>query len=163
VETLLITGAYGTGKSTLAGAIGDELERRRLRYAAIDLDWLMWFDPGDAPDGGRATFLANVAAVVRNYRAAGIERYVLAGSVDDASELDALREAVGMPVRVLRLTVPMEVIDRRLERDDRPADAIVAQDQVHRELGATIAERTVDNDRPIADAVADALDWVGWR
>src|SRR3954447_19367599 len=37
-QGLLPTGVYGTGKSTVAGAIGDELEARGLPFAATDLD-----------------------------------------------------------------------------------------------------------------------------
>ncbi len=43
---ILITGIYGVGKSTLVETIAGELEERRTRYAALDLDWLGWFDPG---------------------------------------------------------------------------------------------------------------------
>ena len=105
-EALLITGAYGTGKSLLAANLADELERRRIRFAAIDLDWLAWFDPGDEPADEERVFLANLRAVVANYRAIRIPWFVLAGSVEDRDQLEAISDAIGLPVRVLRLTVP---------------------------------------------------------
>jgi adenylylsulfate kinase-like enzyme len=44
VRALLITGTYGSGKSTLAEELAEVLGERAMAHAAIDLDWLMWFD-----------------------------------------------------------------------------------------------------------------------
>ena len=78
-EALLITGPYGAGKSLLAATVADELERRGVRFAAVDLDWLAWFDPGDDPATAQRIFLANLRAVVANYRSIGITWFVFAG------------------------------------------------------------------------------------
>ena len=43
-QGLLVTGAFGSGKSSVVEEIAELLERAGLSYAAIDLDWLMWFD-----------------------------------------------------------------------------------------------------------------------
>jgi nucleoside-triphosphatase THEP1 len=42
-EGLLVTGVYGVGKTALVEEVADILERRGLRYAAVDVDWLSWF------------------------------------------------------------------------------------------------------------------------
>ena len=39
-QAVLITGLFGTGKSSVAIEMADVLEQRGLRYAVIDLDWL---------------------------------------------------------------------------------------------------------------------------
>jgi hypothetical protein len=43
---VLISGAFGTGKSSTAEEMATILEARGLAYAAMDLDWLAWFDTG---------------------------------------------------------------------------------------------------------------------
>ncbi len=39
-RAVLVTGVYGTGKSTLAGEMANILEQGSVAYAALDLDWL---------------------------------------------------------------------------------------------------------------------------
>ncbi len=115
VHALLITGTYGSGKSTLAEELAEVLEDRAMAHAAIDLDWLMWFDvPGQTDAALDAVFPANLAAVVANYLAAGVRYLVLAGAVRSQADLAKIREAVGHPIQVVRLHVPLEEIERRL-------------------------------------------------
>jgi pantothenate kinase-related protein Tda10 len=40
---VLISGSFGTGKSSTAEGMATILEARGLGYAAMDLDWLTWF------------------------------------------------------------------------------------------------------------------------
>ena len=61
--------------------------------------------------------LTNLAAVAANYRQAGIRRFVLAWFVRDASELQAVRDAAVLPLRVARLVVPLADIEHRLASD----------------------------------------------
>jgi len=49
----------------------------------------------------------NLAAVAANYRRAGIRRFVLAYFVRSRGEVEGVREALGLPLRVARLTVPL--------------------------------------------------------
>jgi cytidylate kinase len=48
MDGVLISGVYGSGKSSVAAEIAERLERRGVPYgAAADVDWLTWFDvPG---------------------------------------------------------------------------------------------------------------------
>jgi hypothetical protein len=79
-EGVLITGVYGAGKSSVAEEIADALEARGAPFGAVDLDWLMWFGvPGVEPENLRRVFLANLAAMVANYRDAGVIHFVLPG------------------------------------------------------------------------------------
>jgi hypothetical protein len=98
----LIVGAYGTGKSSVCEEMAEVLESRGMTYAAIDLDWLGWYDaPGRS--GGHArrdpVGLANLSNVVSSYLVAGVEHFVLAGSVWSGVELVAIRSAVPLPCR----------------------------------------------------------------
>jgi adenylylsulfate kinase-like enzyme len=63
-HAVVITGAYGTGKTSLVEEIADILEERGDRYGALDLDWLAWFDPGFGDhSAARPVMLKNVDAV----------------------------------------------------------------------------------------------------
>jgi hypothetical protein len=115
VDAVLMVGVYGTGKTSVVEEIADILEDRGVRYAAIDLDWLRWFDPGFGDhSAGVPVMLKNVEAVVGNYYETGIRRFVLAGAMGSSADLDDLRGVLGMPMTVVRLTLPLEEIERRL-------------------------------------------------
>ena len=50
--------------------------------------------------------LQNLAVVAANYRRAGIKLFVLAYFVRSPGEVAGVRQALGLPLRVARLTVP---------------------------------------------------------
>ena len=116
-------------------------------------------------DVGERVFHANVAAVVDNYLAAGVERFVLAGWVGEREDLDRLAAAVPVPLRVVRLELPVDEIERRLGADPtagRRRDLAQTERWVAEGAGVGIADLVVDNTGPI-DAVAHTiLDWLGW-
>ena len=54
-RAVLLTGLFGTGKSSVAIEMADVLEKRGVPYALIDLDYLCWGEPGmtsQAPSTG---------------------------------------------------------------------------------------------------------------
>ena len=165
-EAVLLTGLYGAGKSSMAAELADLLERAGIGYALLDLDFLAWFDTGseDGP-GEEELFRANLTAVVRNYVDAGIGQFVLAGMVADAAGRDRLADDMGMPLRVVRLTVPLEEIERRLQADvttGRADDLREARAQMQRDDGVGIENLTVANDRPIREVASEIFAWLGW-
>ena len=83
-EAVLVTGAFGTGKTSAIEEIADILEARGVRYGAIDLDWLSWFDPASGGDhrAGVPVMLKNVDAVVGNYYDTGVRRFALARTME---------------------------------------------------------------------------------
>jgi hypothetical protein len=122
-EGVLLTGVYGSGKSSVAEEIAYLLEQRGEPYALLDLDYLSW--AGTGTDDRAAEFglmLQNLAAVAANYRRAGIRLFVLAYFVRSPGEVQDVREALGLPVRVVRLTVQLPAIERRC--DDLPRVAL---------------------------------------
>jgi adenylylsulfate kinase-like enzyme len=165
-QAVLITGAYGVGKSSVVVEMADIVERRGWRYAALDLDWLGWGSSGGEGEASedQLTF-ENLALVVANYRRRGNDRFLLAHAVRHANQLDLLREAIAMPLRVVRLTLPLEEIRRRAAPDPTMGRAYDLE-RTEAWLAAgeepEIADLVVTNDRPI-DAVAnEILDWLDW-
>jgi hypothetical protein len=161
---VLITGVYGSGKSSVAEEMAAVLEEHNAPYALLDLDFLAWFDTGGGPTE-HWMMLTNLAAVVGNYLAVGVRFFVLAKAIRDAAELEDLRAGLPMPLKVVRLTVPMEEIEERLSRDPttgRRDDLRDAAAWVAASSGVGIEDLAVPNDRPIREVAIDVLDWLGW-
>ena len=164
-QAALITGLFGTGKSSVVVEMADVLEHHALPYAAIDLDWLCWGWAGGAEASEHRMMLANLAPVMTNYLGAGVRYLVLARSIRTAAELASLRSALPMPLRVVELTVPFSEIERRLapditaaRRDDlRDAEAWLAAGE-----GVGFGDRSVPNDRSLRTVAAEILGWLGW-
>jgi hypothetical protein len=127
---------------------------------------LVWFGvPGVEPENLRQVFLANLAAVVANYRDAGVIHLVFAGVVRDREEVGELEAAAGMPLRVVRLVVSREQVNHRLTNDPtsgRHGDVEVAREWLTGGVGEGIEDRAVTNDGPIAAAATEILDWLTW-
>ncbi len=163
---VVIIGAYGAGKTSLVEEIADILEGRGLRYGAIDLDWLGWFDPGYGDhDAGRPVMLRNVDAVVGNYYDTGVRLFALAGAMSSSDEVDELAAALAMPLTVVRLTVPIDEIERRLGDSvtaGRNDDLQVAREWIATGRGEDVGDLIVANDRPIRDVALEIVSALGW-
>jgi hypothetical protein len=159
---VLITGVYGSGKSSVAAEITYLLEQRDQPYALLDLDYLGWV--GDHAMGHRL-MLRNLAAVAPNYRDAGIELFVVAYFVRDLSALHSVREALGVPLRVVRLSVPWPDIEQRLASDvtsGRRDDLRDAASSVAEGEGVGVEDIVVGNDRPVGIVAREVMSWLGW-
>lgn len=167
-HAVVVTGAYGTGKTSLVEEIADILERRHVRYGALDLDWLGWFDPGFGDgdhDAGLPVKLKNVDAVVGNYYETGVRRFAMAGSMASPGHVAALRDVLGMPLFVVRLTLPIDEIERRLSSfvtAGRKDDLEVARAQVAEGRGGDVGDLVIENDRPIREVATEVLSALGW-
>lgn len=114
-EAVLITGVYGTGKTSVCKELAERLESAGVAYGAIDLDWLGWFTAPQLDAAAvQRTHLDNLAAIATNCADAGVRRLVLAGAVRSNAVLDATRAAIPFQLRVVRLTLPLDEIERRL-------------------------------------------------
>jgi hypothetical protein len=165
-EGVLLTGVYGSGKSSVAQEIAYRLEQRGEPYALLDLDYLSWAGTGtDARAAEFGLMLQNLAAVTANYRRVGIRFFVLAYFVRSHDEVHGVRQAVGLPLRVVRLTVPLPGIERRLasdvtsgRRDDlREAAASIAAGE-----GVGVEDAVISNDRPLGLVARDVMTLLGW-
>lgn len=163
----MITGAYGTGKTSVVEEIAAILEDRDVRFGALDLDWLGWFAPAIQHDhsAGRPVKLKNVDAVVGNFYDTGVRRFALAGSIASTDELEGLRGALGMPLTVVRLTLAIEEIERRLSASvtaGRQDDLRVAREWLAEGRGEDIGDLVLENDRQIREVALDILSALRW-
>jgi hypothetical protein len=191
-EAALITGVFGSGKSTVLAEAADLLEVGGLPFAAIDVDWLGWaLTAADATDaaaehgagagpgavlGSAAADVAehpafsdltleNLGLVVANDRRHGIERFLLAHAVWTPGELAVLRAALDMPVRVVGLRVPLPVVQARLGADPtrgRQDDLARTEAYLAEGVDAVAVDLTLDADRPVASVARELIDWLGW-
>ena len=157
VPVLLITGPLGVGKTTVLDAVAERLRAANVPFAAVDLDALAWAyppAPGDDPYRNGLMF-QNLAAVWRNFRAAGASRLVCAYVVESPDELDRFRAAIpGAVITVVRLRGSDETVQGRLSRRVAHSDVVDGQvrmnERARRERWAArsreLAER-MDNER----------------
>jgi hypothetical protein len=140
-EGVLLTGVYGSGKSSVAEEIAYLLEQRGERYALLDLDYLSW--AGTGADDRVAEFelmLQNLGAVAANYQRAGIRLFA-------------------------RLTVPLPVIERRLAGDvssGRRDDLREAASSIAASAGDGVEDVAISNDRPLGLVAQDVLTFLRW-
>ena len=151
---------FGTGKSTILEEIAVILEERGAPFADIDLDWLSWFNVPGGPSE-HEMLLRNLAAVVGTYVAEGVRWFVFARALRHRSDLDSLRAALRVPLRVVGLTVPPSETERRLG-----ADPTTGRARDLREAGRSQAEGLEDlavpNEGPVRGVAEDILDRLGW-
>ena len=165
-QAVLVTGVYGAGKSTVVEDIGNLLEKRGVAYGVLDVDWLGWFDSGRGDAVHQRVQMANVANVCTAYVAEGVLRLALARSVRDRDELDAIRLAVPAPMRVVRLDVDAELVERRLSSDPtegrREDDLNVAMEWLAAGHGVGLEDLLLDGDRPVRETSSAICSWLGW-
>jgi AAA domain len=165
-EGVLLTGVYGSGKSSVAEEIAYLLEQRGEPYALLDLDYLSWAGTGT---GDRAEefglLLQNLAAVAANYQRAGARLFVLAYFVRSSAEVASVRRALGLPMRVARLTVPLSDIEQRLAGDvttGRRDDVREAAASIAAAEGVGVEDMVIRNDRPVGVVARDVMTFLGW-
>lgn len=116
-QAVVVTGVYGVGKTSVVEEMAEQLENTGLTFGAIDLDWLWWFNVPSLDDHAvDGIGLANLAAVASNYLGAGVSHLMLAGAIEDNTDLAELGRAIRCPLRVVRLTLPYREIENRLAR-----------------------------------------------
>jgi adenylylsulfate kinase-like enzyme len=163
---VLLTGAYGAGKTTVVEELAEIFEERHTRYAAIDLDWLAWFDPGEADHAAAVpTMLLNIDAVAGNYYATGVRTFALAGTMSSQDDVDRVQEALGMPMATIRLEAPLDEIERRLSMSvtsGRQVDLSMTRTWFARGTGSSVGDFVIRNDRPVREVAFEVLDTLAW-
>ncbi len=100
-----------------------------------------------------------------NCRQAGIGKFVLAYLVTGRDMLRRIEQAAGVPLRVVRLWVPLAVIERRLaadvttERQQEPREAV---GQIAAGAGVGVEDLELDGDRPVGVLAQEIMSWLGW-
>ena len=169
VKSLMLTGQYGAGKSAVAAEISHLLGDRGIRTAAIDLDWLAWAGPDLDADTLLQLQAANLAALVRGFRSAGVDRFVIAGTVLTTVHLNLVKQGVKeSPLTVVRLNVTDAEAMARIRRRDVGRELAELLDDASEIAGAVSAadlhDFEVDNsgDRSIGDVAEEVLNRAGW-
>ena len=84
--------------------------------------------------------LRNLAAVAPNYRDAGIGVFVVAYFIRDLDALHSVRETLEVPLRVVRLSVSLQDIERRLALDATSGRAMICAMRRHRSPQMKVSE-----------------------
>lgn len=165
-EAVLVTGVYGSGKSSVAEEVAYLLERQREPYALLDLDYLGWAGTGTSDRGSELRLmLQNLRAVVANYRRAGVRLFVLAYFARSSDEVQAIRSAIGLPMRVARLVVTLQDVELRLSGDitsGRRDDLRQSAASLAAAEGTGFEDVAIPNDRPIGIVARELITFLGW-
>ena len=79
--------------------------------------------------------------------------------------MQAIRAALDLPLKVVRLAVPLAVIEQRLASDvtsGRRDDLREAAEQIAAAEGAGLEHVTIVNDRPVAVVAREIMTFLGW-
>ena len=150
------------------GRRGDRLPARaaRERFALLDLDYLSWAGPDTGDRAAEIELLSqNLAAIVPNYQRIGVTLFVLAYFVRGAAELQAISKAMSVPLKVVRLAVPLAVIELRLAGDvtsGRRDDLREAAEQLATAEGVGLEDVTIVSDRPVDVVAQEMMTFLGW-
>jgi chloramphenicol 3-O-phosphotransferase len=157
---IVITGAPGSGKSSVAQAFTTLLDNAGIEHGALESEQLAWGTPW-LPD---ALVHEQLAAVVRLQRGYGRRRFVVVATTETQSDLDGLLEAIGAErTFVACLRVPGEVAAARvLAREPERWAGRRALAEHARELAGAIpllpgVDLVLDTDGRAADDVAAEL------
>jgi hypothetical protein len=182
-RALIISGAAGVGKSSVAAAVGRALSDVGRSVAVVDVDTLAQFGPAPWRRRDGLSFYdelkcKNVGAVWANFRDAGACHLVVAATIDShrlrGQYVNALEECA---VHVALLVAPRRLlIDRLVGRKDdlfhpraHAPDGAVRQEAlagVHadqeRLQAAAVEDFTVANDTSVGEAASAVMRWAGW-
>jgi adenylylsulfate kinase len=168
VQAVLLTGTLGSGKTALASEVGELLGERGVPAAIVDLDWLGWIVLGP---GGNLTpddlIAKNLEAILPNFRSAGVQRLVLARTVQDRSQVDQLRRVLGdTRLTVVRLLASPSSIAERLRRRDTGMilqGHLAEADEMTKVLDEIkVEDARVSNEAPIREVAEELLELLQW-
>lgn len=116
IDTVFLNGTVGVGKSTVAEALSILETKSGHRHAVIDLDHISRAWP--PPKGDRFNHeleMVNLRDIVVNYRRAGVEHFILAWVIEDASEVPRYEAALqSSGLLICRLEADLDTLTRRL-------------------------------------------------
>jgi predicted ABC-type ATPase len=118
VPCLWLTGVSGVGKSSVGWEAYTQVRAGGVRAAYVDFDQIGFCLPAPDDDHGNHRLKAsNLAAVWRNYAAAGARHLVVSGFVDAPEEITGYSAAVSdTDLLVCRLTAEPDTLKERVLR-----------------------------------------------
>ena len=163
MQIVALSGTLGAGKSTLSIALRDALLARGYAAGELDVDAIAneTSSPPDDPFNERVV-VAHLRAMRPHWRDAGLEVLILPRVIETAAQRDAYAEALGEPVRVVRVDAPSAVRHARLVARHAPGperDWHLARTDVLDVLlaEAGVEELVIDNDDRAPTAVASEV------
>lgn len=117
VPVLIITGPVGAGKTSVGAAISELLDTAGTVHALVDVDGLNRLFPRSQGDPF-ATELAtkNLAAVWKNFQAAGATCLIVSDVIESRADLDRYRSIISdAAILLVRLRAPLDTLCRRLK------------------------------------------------
>lgn len=163
MDVVVLSGTVGVGKTTVAAALRTALLARGREACDLDVDELAHRMPATDDDPFNETAVVrHLRSMREHWRAAGIEVLILPRVVEDAAQRDEYADALGVPVRVVRLDAPAATRrarllarhapgpdrDWHLDRTDELADLLEA---------AGVEDLVVVNDAGAATATAEEI------
>jgi hypothetical protein len=89
-----------------------------------------------------------------------------ARSIKNREQLDAIRRAVQVPMRVVRLDVDTTLVEQRLSADPteerRVDDLQVAKEWLMAGHGVGLEDLVLPGDRPVRETSQAICSWLGW-
>ncbi|MBG6054585.1 chloramphenicol 3-O-phosphotransferase [Salinibacterium sp. CAN_S4] len=168
IDAIFLNGTVGTGKTTVARAIG---AMEIGPHAVVDLDAIRAFGPSSPEDPfNHELELTNLKSLSENYRKAGAARFVLAGVIEQASEIPRYVSALGSRgLFVCRLTTNENVLSARLAgRHQAEPDDLAWHLARAPQLARILSEQALDDvvldssARTPVDLAIEIRNAVGW-
>jgi len=151
---LLLTGTVGTGKTTSAIEIIEQLADMGLPCAVIDLDWLGWINVGADFHEYETLIAQNVISVWPNYHALGVKYLVLARGFTQREPVQTLKKAFpDTPMTIVRLIASKETITMRLTQRDSGETLREHLEELN-EMDRIMDELQLEDEIIITDAVS---------
>ncbi len=170
IPALVVTGAVGAGKSSVAAELYEMVNDAGGRCALVDMDWLREARPRPAADPFHmALGFRNLLSVWANYRAAGADRVIVVDVVETPEQrAEYLRAIPGADLQIVRLTASVATLQRRLVGRER-GESLRWHQARAAELTALmeargIGDHVIDTEGQTIDQVAAViLERIGWR
>jgi hypothetical protein len=166
IKVLVISGAMGSGKTTVLTEASDLLTAANIPHAAIDLDAL---GLGHLPAGTTDELQArNFAAVWRNYAALGVTRLLVSEALDTGAKRAQLQGVIHeASIIVCRLRAKLSTMEQRVRARElgilqERFVARVAELEAALDAGQAEDFSVVNDARSITDVAREVLIRAGW-